>query len=155
MNNPFWEYSVQQYARPGVAETCLALQDEHRLDVNMLLYAAWLSSVGRQADRAHFEALFGEIHEWRERVVQPLRCLRRQWKDFAPAAQLRGQLQAIELDAERVQQDRMLAFYRASPPPDDQPADLETSLCLVAECSGVTAEGWRSAVMRLAGLLSG
>ena len=45
MNNPFWEYSVQQYARPGVADTCLVLQDEHTLDVNMLLYAAWLSSV--------------------------------------------------------------------------------------------------------------
>ena len=155
MSNPFWEYSVRQYARPGVAEACLALQDEHALDVNMLLYAAWLSSLGRQADRAHFEALYGEIQAWRERVVQPLRILRRQWKDFAPASQLRGQLQAIELDAERVQQDRMLAFYRASPPPDDPPVDFETNLCLVAECSGVRGTGWRSGVMRLAGLLAG
>lgn len=153
MNNPFWEYSVQQYARSGVAEACLALQDEHGLDVNMLLYGAWLASIGRQPDSAHLEAMSRDIREWRERVVQPLRHLRRQWKGFAPAAQLRDQLQAIELAAERAQQDRMLAVCRTNPPPDGAPAILEANLCLVAESTGLDGRGWRPLVTRLAGLL--
>jgi hypothetical protein len=47
MNNPFWEYSLSHYVREGVADACLALQDGHGLDVNMLLYGAWLGSMGQ------------------------------------------------------------------------------------------------------------
>jgi uncharacterized protein (TIGR02444 family) len=155
MSNPFWEYSVRQYARQGVAETCIALQDGCALDVNMLLYAAWLASLGRQPDCEHIEALEREVHEWRERVVQPLRCLRRQWKELEQAAQLRSELKAIELRAERAQQDCMLAFYRADPPPVMVSADIGTNLSLVAECTGDGGTAWKPGVACLTRLLSG
>ena len=137
MNNPLWEYSVRQYARQGVAETCEALQDDHALDVNILLYGAWLASIGRQPDSEHIEALAREILEWRERVVKPLRFLRRQWRGLDPAEQLRNELKAIELKAERAQQDCMLAFYRADPPPVIASADIGTNLSLVARLGTV------------------
>ena len=43
----FWAFSLEFYARPGVAEACLALQDRHGLDVNILLLCCWLGWSGR------------------------------------------------------------------------------------------------------------
>jgi uncharacterized protein (TIGR02444 family) len=154
MSNPFWEYSKAHYARDGVARACLSLQDEHGLDVNMLLYAAWLASEGRRADRGHIEALSRDVGPWRERVIEPLRSLRRQWRDYGPVSPLRDRLKDLELEAERVQQDRMLAFYRASPPPHCDTADVETNLCLVAESTLPGPDGWGPAVRRLSRLLA-
>ena len=34
----FWQFSLDVYARPQVAELCLALQDEHNFDVNAVLF---------------------------------------------------------------------------------------------------------------------
>jgi uncharacterized protein (TIGR02444 family) len=36
--HPFWKFSLQLYARPGVSETSLALQDRCDADVNMLFF---------------------------------------------------------------------------------------------------------------------
>jgi uncharacterized protein (TIGR02444 family) len=36
--HPFWKFSLPLYARPGVAETSLALQDRCNADVNMLFF---------------------------------------------------------------------------------------------------------------------
>lgn len=153
MNNPFWHYSVRQYAQPGVAQACLKLQDEHGLDVNMLLYAAWLASEGRQPDRGHLTALARKVEDWRRRVVQPLRELRVQWKGFAPAEMLREQLQSLELEAERVQQDMMLAFYEASTPPSSEATDVAMNLVIVAESTAGGGRDWKSETRRLAALL--
>lgn len=153
MNNPLWQYSVEQYARPGVADACLALQDDHDLDVNILLYAAWLASLGRKPDAGHIEALARDVDEWREQVIRPLRSLRRQWKGLSPAAELREQVKNLELEAERLQQDRMLGFYRAAPPPVSESASLSTNLDLVAACTATGNSDWNSTVGRLAHLL--
>ncbi|HEY9550471.1 MAG TPA: TIGR02444 family protein, partial [Kiloniellaceae bacterium] len=47
---PFWQFSGAVYARRGVAEACLALQQRHGLDVNLLLFCAWAGSNGRRLD---------------------------------------------------------------------------------------------------------
>lgn len=153
MNNPFWDYSVRQYAQPGVAQACLELQEEHGLDVNMLLYGAWLASEGRQPDRDHLEALAGQVQDWRERVVQPLRGLRVQWKGFTPAEALREQLQGLELEAERVQQDMMQAFYVASTLPASETTEVARNLVIVAESTAAHGNDWQAETRRLAALL--
>jgi uncharacterized protein (TIGR02444 family) len=154
MSNPLWEYSKENYAREGVAEACLSLQDDHGLDVNVLLYAAWLAAEGRRPDRGHIEALLRDVGPWRERVVEPLRSLRRQWRDYEPVSLLREQLKTLELEAERIQQDRMLAFFRANPLPHCDSADIEVNLGLVAKCTLPGREGWGPGVTRLSRLLA-
>ena len=39
----FWQFSLEVYARPQVADLCLVLQDEHGFDVNILLLCLWLA----------------------------------------------------------------------------------------------------------------
>jgi len=47
--NPFWDFSLAVYRRPGVAAACLRLQDEAGVDVNLLLYFCWLATVRASA----------------------------------------------------------------------------------------------------------
>lgn len=156
MNNPFWEYSLSHYAREGVAEACLALQDGHGLDVNMLLYGAWLGSMGQPLEPGHLSALEEEIRQWRERVVLPLRTLRREWRDYPPVTELRERLKEMELEAEHRQQDRMLQFYRSAPALPVAGGDTGANLRLVAEFSGNReVADWSASIERLRQLLAG
>ncbi|MCG8546534.1 MAG: TIGR02444 family protein, partial [Alphaproteobacteria bacterium] len=36
--NAFWNFSLRAYARPGVADACIRLQDRYGVDVNVLFY---------------------------------------------------------------------------------------------------------------------
>ena len=40
-------FSLAFYARPGVSEALIALQDHARCDVNLMLFALWLGVSGR------------------------------------------------------------------------------------------------------------
>ena len=44
---PFWDFSLAVYGRPGVAPACLALQQRHGADVNLLLFCAWFGAAHR------------------------------------------------------------------------------------------------------------
>ena len=112
-SNPFWDYSLATYGRPQVAEICLALQDNFEIDVNFLLYALWLGSGGYELTETHLSALEGEVARWRAEVLKPLRALRRQLPVDGPGAAIRDEIRAIELRAERRQQDLMY-LYRES-----------------------------------------
>ena len=84
--NRFWQFSLDFYRRDGVAEACLTLQDRLGLDVNILLYAAWLASQGRTASVADFEQVDLLVAPWREEVIRPLRRIRRWLKEPGPDA---------------------------------------------------------------------
>lgn len=105
MSNPFWEYSLSAYAAPGVADACLSAQDDCGVDVNLLLYAAWLSHNGQLLTEEHLTGLEAAVRDWRVRAVEPLRRLRRDLKSLPGAQDLREQVKALELSAERQQQD--------------------------------------------------
>jgi uncharacterized protein (TIGR02444 family) len=114
MSNPFWAFSLAQYALDDVPEACLALQDGFGLDVNVLLYAAWLAEMDASVTPAHLATLEAIIAPWRSRVVQPLRALRRQWRNYPQASGIRNEIKTLELDSERQQQDMMLAHYQSA-----------------------------------------
>jgi uncharacterized protein (TIGR02444 family) len=109
----FWDFSNRIYQREAVQQACLQLQNQHDLDVNMLLFCIWSGIVhGELAD-----ALFGQALQvslvWRRRLVHPLRQAR-SWmktelasvgfKDDRSYLELREQIKLIELKAERLQQ---------------------------------------------------
>ena len=46
-NEALWRFSLAFYARPGVSEALIGLQDRAGLDVNLVLFALWLGVSGR------------------------------------------------------------------------------------------------------------
>lgn len=117
----FWQFSLDLYARPRVADACLELQDSAGVDVNLLFYLLFLATRSRQVGRGDVARIDALVAAWRERAVLPLRTLRRTLKTgIAPfplkdTASLRSAIKRIELDAERIEQDML---ERLSPAPD-------------------------------------
>ena len=107
-DNPFWRFSLAVYAAPGVADECLALQDTRGVDVNVLLFCAWLGSRRVTLTEAELAAIDSTVRSWRNQVVQPLRGVRRDIKTRADAAQediaaLRKEVATLELRAEQLE----------------------------------------------------
>jgi uncharacterized protein (TIGR02444 family) len=135
-SNPFWEFSLATYARPGVAEACLDLQDRRGLDVNLLLFCLWAGHCGHRLSTGELAALEAAAAPWRDSVVRPLRGVRRWLKQpadagDAAAAALRREVQRLELAAERREQDLLHArLPLAASAPDPQAARLNLLACL-------------------------
>ena len=108
-DNPFWRFSLAVYAAPGVADECLALQDARGIDVNVLLFCAWLGSRRIVLTEADLAAIEATVRPWRDQVVGPLRGVRRDIKARPDAAEqdiagLRKDAAALELRAEQIEQ---------------------------------------------------
>ena len=109
----FWRFSLALYARPGVAEALIALQDRAGRDVNLMLFALWAGAVrGIRLDTAALAAAEAAIAGLRRDTVEPLRALRRRLKaDPDPDLRdLRRKILAVEFAAERRVQHRLAAM---------------------------------------------
>lgn len=114
----FWTFSVDLYERPGVEAACLALQDRHDLNVNLMLWALWLADCGVVLNEPTFERAKTAVAPWQEEVVGPLRAVRRQLRfqiEHADADDIAGQwpsqvktlrqsILTLELDCEHLAQ---------------------------------------------------
>lgn len=140
-DNPFWDYSLSIYRREGVAEACLALQDRHGLDVNLLLYCLWAGSRGHRLEAGEIGALSAAVGPWHEAVVKPLRAVRRWLKDQRsapkiPAEALRQSIKARELQAEAIEQ-AILHDRMAIPPAEGTPYCAGANLAAYLEFAGI------------------
>ena len=122
--NPFWDYSVELYGRPGVEAACLELQRRHGLDVNLILLCCWQATRGAELDHATLGRAKTVVASWQAEVVRPLRALRQRlraklvdpepgsvvelWPELAAA--IRERALALEIDGEHLVQ---LGLYRA------------------------------------------
>src|SRR5208282_2365336 len=117
--SPFWRFSLRFYALPGVAPACLALQDEAKADVNLMLYLLFLATQKRALGRDEIASLDKAVSVWREEVIKPLRELRRRLKcgisdvDSRANDAFRERVKGVELEAERIAHDELM---RAAPP---------------------------------------
>lgn len=104
MPSDLWTFALRLYTEPGVEQACLQLQDQGA-DVCMLLTACWLGRRGVTFEGARLASLTAICDPWQAQVVEPLRSLRRNWREDArkdPALDgLREQIKALELEAER------------------------------------------------------
>jgi uncharacterized protein (TIGR02444 family) len=146
MSNPFWDYSVATYRLEGVAPACLALQDTFDLDVNVLLYAAWLAHRGHRLTEDHLSEVESLTFDWRENMVKPLRGLRQYWRECPRAANIREAIKAVELRAEQQQQDELYALYQRSAELPHTAQCLRENLVLVASFDGLEREGRAAAI---------
>jgi uncharacterized protein (TIGR02444 family) len=124
-----WDWAAATYARPGVADACLRLQDEHKQSVPLLLWTLWSAEHGRAPDLLTGAAT---ARAWEEEVVGPLRRLRRALKalEAEPDREaVRDQVKAVELDAER----RLLTQLERLGPLRGEPVAPETLLVWASE----------------------
>jgi len=110
-----WRFSLAFYARPGVSEALIALQDRAGYDVNLMLFALWLAVSGRSPLTKEELAIAGRIaRPISADIVEPLRALRRKLGSdpAADVQRLREGIKALELAAEKVIQDRLCRTAR-------------------------------------------
>jgi len=118
-STPFWRFSLQFYRLPGVSSACIALQDEYGVDVNLLLFLLWRASEGRLFSAEETKNLDAKVRDWRNQTVIPIRDIRRKLKGartlVEPGRQeaFRTRIKAIELEAERLQQQALFALSQS------------------------------------------
>jgi uncharacterized protein (TIGR02444 family) len=99
-----WEWVLEAYARPGVPDACLTLQDEFGQNTSLLLWAVWAEA----ADPAVLSRAAEAAERWEALALVPLREVRRALKPPCPPVPddaregLREDVKAAELRAERV-----------------------------------------------------
>ncbi len=129
-SHPFWRFSLRVYARTGVEQACLALQ-EAGADVNLLLFCCWQGSEGRSLNKHSLRKVMQAVAVWQQQVVQPLRHARRVIKQALPgvASELGGSfgkhIARVELEAEYLEQ-LVLARHRAAAPQAPHKINPET-----------------------------
>ena len=111
-----WDFSLSLYPKPGVAEACLALQNQHGFDVNVFLCCLWLAQQRRSLAAQSTRELVAQSDAWRGELIAPLRQLRTKMKhwpdsDVLPSftgqpgfTTLRDEIKAAELHGEKLQQ---------------------------------------------------
>jgi uncharacterized protein (TIGR02444 family) len=118
---PFWRFSLHYYRQAAVSDACIALQDECGVDVNLLLFLFWLASDDRQLSADDVKLLDDNVRDWRNLTIVPIRDTRRKLKGAAtlvdPDKQenFRNRVKAIELEAERLQQEALYEFAKSGP----------------------------------------
>jgi uncharacterized protein (TIGR02444 family) len=109
-----WDWTLEAYARPGVPEACLDLQDAHGQMTSFLLWAVWAET----ADAALLARAADVARRWNDRALTPLREVRRALKPafegVADGARegLREDVKSAELRAERVLMEALEALAR-------------------------------------------
>jgi uncharacterized protein (TIGR02444 family) len=130
----FWDWSSEVYARPGIAETCLALQDRHGADVNLLLWSLWLARLGRELDAQAAARAIAMSWAWQGGTTGRLRQIRRDAKLAAAAESDPAREQLLrklhracaeaELAAERVEQHGLDRLSSGCAPSQLPPGEL-------------------------------
>lgn len=142
-----WQFSLATYARPGVADACLDLQDRFGADVNLLLFALWAGAVcGVRLGHAELDRLKAEAAAWHHPVVVPLRAVRRHLKGVPGAETLRESIKAAELESERLEQIRLCRASGLHPGTPDPAAAVFNLTRLIPEREAAD-------LLRAAGLL--
>jgi uncharacterized protein (TIGR02444 family) len=114
--SPFWRFSLGFYRQPGVAEACIALQDENGADVNVLMFFLWFATQQKEIAPDQARAVWEHAALWRDHVVAPLRSVRRKLKEGLPLVEpatagfFRTRIKAVELESERLEQEALFAM---------------------------------------------
>jgi uncharacterized protein (TIGR02444 family) len=122
LDTPLWAFSLSVYGAKGVAEECLALQERLKLDVNVLLFAAFAGAAeGVELTSHDIAGAIAEVSLWHDAVVRALRGVRQALKPVSlddgdplrePAAGLRANVKAAELRAEKIEQGMLWLWSR-------------------------------------------
>ena len=138
-------FALALYARPSIESLCLELQDDVGVQVNLLLWCAWLDADGLVLSESLLESGRRRIALQDQLLVRPLRGLRRLIPKQRYLALLRGWVKRCELQAELWQLQK-LQLCRESWAVGDQVADGQLSFvsAYLLKVQGVGAVGERA-----------
>jgi uncharacterized protein (TIGR02444 family) len=111
-DNDFWRFSLSVYDQEGVANECLELQELHGVNVNLLLFCAWIGTQAITLDRNGIEAATQIVVHWDATVVRPLRIARQEMTADPDMATVRTRVKALEIEAEQIEQAMLFAHAR-------------------------------------------
>jgi uncharacterized protein (TIGR02444 family) len=113
-DNEFWRFSLAVYEQAEVAQECLALQQALGIDVNLLLFCAWVGTRAVALSSKDIEAVSIIVSAWHENVVRPLRGVRQQVKILYQDefGSFRTSVKGIELEAEQIEQAMLFAYSK-------------------------------------------
>jgi uncharacterized protein (TIGR02444 family) len=110
VDTEFWNFSLTVYAQDGVPAECLNLQDSYRVNVNLLLFCAWLGATkGVVLSSREIAAAANDVDRWQTDIVAKIRGVRRALKPLGVEA-FRAKIKAAELEAERIEQAILLEW---------------------------------------------
>jgi uncharacterized protein (TIGR02444 family) len=136
LENPLWQYACRVYSKAGVEAALLVLQDDHGADINLILQALWLASLGREWSASCIPSYYGK---WMEAQVLPLRQMRRDMKtEWSQYEEFRQQVKFLELKAE--QYALAMLFVITDKKGDREVGRVDSNLTLLAENSGISFE---------------
>ncbi len=117
-----WAFSCNLYQRPGIQAHCLWLQDNHGVDVPVLLFCCWAARFQGVLNSGQIQLAKQQAELWRSQCIAPLRVTRREMKAYLVSnepvdaktsldkpsllspdlwAQVREQIKAAELAGEK------------------------------------------------------
>ena len=100
-----WQECDQIYLKHQ--QLCLQLQDDHQVNVNLLLLALWLDNQSHFLSASQWQILQQDTMKWESRVLLPYRKLRRLSKSCLAADEYQQMLD-LELMLERKSQKLIL-----------------------------------------------
>ena len=100
-NSPLWQFSNNIYRKEGVSEILLHLQDKFFIDVNMILFVAWLASINRSLTASDIQDAQKLVSLWRTKVIVPVRKIRRSIRDFSGTDYLYEDVKKLEIETEK------------------------------------------------------
>lgn len=131
LDNPLWQFACEFYAGVGIETTLLTLQDEHGADINLILQALWLATLGQPWTLACIPA---DYDQWMAEQVQPLRAMRRNMKVNWPEQKGKGfedfrqQVKKLELKAEQFALGMLYLVAPVSPDEVEEPFNRALAL---------------------------
>ena len=107
-DHPFWDFSLRIYGSEGVPSACIALQERRGIDVNLLLFSAWIGE-------SDLESALAATTAWNHDIVCALRVVRNRLKGgmlpipMERSDVLRKMILEIEVKSEHVEQITLAA----------------------------------------------
>lgn len=104
----FWEFSLKLYSQSEVEQNLLFLQNHYGCNVNIVLFCCWYGLEGQgRLSQKRLSSIIDSIQYWHERIVKPLRQLRKTMKRYRLIKDdpLNGEsVLAEEINAEKIEQ---------------------------------------------------
>ena len=154
----FWDFALRIYARPGAAALCLELQDQHGVNVMLLIYACFCGACGARPGSIDTGTAVAALDPLERHLVAPLRRGRRALAAAAralgsePLGESAARVQRAEIAAERLQCLRLPMPPRGVVPDAGARALAERWLVLCMERALPDAAWPPDAARRLAAL---
>lgn len=101
-DNALWRFACEQWENAALRNLLLRLQDEQGYRVNMLLFACWCATNGTRLHE-HITQAAAQTEAWHEKMIIPLRDLRRSTSEAFSAEEVGQVLQEAELLAEKAE----------------------------------------------------